>query len=557
MIHICTLVADLTRPKRQGLGALLARRSGVGGGGGWRARGGVSWSLSYVVHASVSAQVFETTSSMDPLSSTGSTFVGNRVIDIIKTSDEEVSISHHASICEKTFEKLLATKCIQCGDERGTPQASSVLGANTGPKLEPPLKCLFKRDLVEEYYRFIVWSTNAGIFASADHSLDQRLQTLNDIRDSFLLQLTVIKARLLHLLRSPSFRGEQKLAPSNVAFQKTGGSKDVTSSAAHVHESAVKQSANTAYSGLKPSSPSQGDLPSLARQSRYGQRAHSPVSTTSSSEMLMDLEVSAIKQDTGRPDPRAEYFRRESRSMNTTLEKPPKTVRTSVHQDLQESLLSIRSCINWLQRLSNVVKTASMASQNRKADGYRLEDQGINSVDLRKFYDWFLKREFAGLREPLRQRLADSVMLRRRRFEYKARVQELFEKQQAHTTAHEAASFPPSSASTETMLGDMYQTEPWSPVTTTSSSSKAQTKHQAGDLNAANPFGDAPSINAGGLRKSLAKSRISAATTIPLGGQTKFLLPPKPRESAGATFTCGYCSHVLDSEIARDDKTWG
>lgn len=491
---------------------------------------------------------------MNPLSSTDSTFVGNRVIDIIKTFEEEVSISHHASICEKAFERLLATKCTQCGGERGTPRASSSFGAKTGPKLEPPFKCLFKRDLVEEYYRLIVWSTNAGIFASAEHSLDHRLQTLNDIRDSFLLQLTVINARLLHLLRSPSFRGEQELASSNVTFQKTGGSKDVAQSTAHVHESAVKQSANAAFSRLKSSSPSEGDLPSRPRQSRYGQRAHSPASNTPNSEVAINLEASAIKEDIGRPDPRAQSFRHKSRSMNTTSETPPKTVRTLVHQDLQESLLSIRSCIDWLQRISNVVKTASMASQNRKADGYRLEDQGINSVDLRKFYDGFLKREFAGLREPLRQRLVDSVMLRRRRFEYKARVQELFEKQQTHAAAHESAPFPPS---TERILGDMYQTEPWSPVTTTPSSPKAQTNHQSRDLNTAKPFGDAPSINAGKLRNSLAKSRISAATTIPLGGQAKFLLPPKPREGAGATFTCGYCSHVLDSEVARDDKAWG
>jgi hypothetical protein len=238
---------------------------------------------------------------------------GNRVIE---TSDEAASISHQVGICERTFEGLLATKCTQCADEQTTAQAFSFYGAKTKPRREPPLKCPVKRDLVEEYNRLIAWSTNSGIFAAADHSLDWRLQTLKEIRESFLLQLIIIRARLLHILRSPSFRDKQELPTPDVTFQETGGLTNVvTSSTAHVHESTVKQSSKAGDSGHKCSSPSQGDLPCRPRQDRHGQRAHNPASTTPSSGVPVDVDASAIKEAT---DPCAESFRHESRSMDAT-----------------------------------------------------------------------------------------------------------------------------------------------------------------------------------------------------------------------------------------------
>lgn len=89
-------------------------------------------------------------------------------------------------------------------------------------------------------------------------------------------------------------------------------------------------------------------------------------------------------------------------------------------EDATQLLMSIRASTDCLLGLSNLVRKAGFESQNKKADRYQMEGYCENMADQwTRVYAEMVRKEYNDLEKPLVQRLAQSMLLRRRRIEYR------------------------------------------------------------------------------------------------------------------------------------------
>jgi hypothetical protein len=107
-------------------------------------------------------------------------------------------------------------------------------------------------------------------------------------------------------------------------------------------------------------------------------------------------------------------------------------------------LQSIHKSIDWLHRLSNLFRKASFANQNKRADKFKLEDADKNDLTemLTNYYAKLIKQEFNGFQVTLVQRLAMSLVTRRRRIMYKRSQQHHWKLQQVEYTARRLELIP-------------------------------------------------------------------------------------------------------------------
>ena len=378
------------------------------------------------------------------------------------------SIGQHALACEELFRELLSDDTSSQRQSGNTVARDYVLG---------------------EYEKFKLWASNIGVFAEVQSSLDFRLRGLDDIKDSFLAQLTLIHDHLLQLSHSPLFCTTDSPDVPNRASVKSD------------HEEGTPKS----------------------RQHAVEDPPWNPLSATS------ETTIAGQKQ--------------QKQQMDSHTDRELDAPDLPQNWDTVRLLLSIRRSIDWLQRLSNLVRKASFASQDRKAEEHEFDDKEFQVEGLKEFYTWFLKREYNSLDKSLRERIVESMVLRRKRFHYRQKQQQRMCIQPVRARnwkigLNMATESPPKPADRQ-------------------SSPNSTVVFPAGKSHTAISNVSTPTVDGELLRKLARPSRISKASTGPMGENTKAFIPTPPAEiTSNESFTCPYCYLVLPSDVARDAVSW-
>jgi len=350
-------------------------------------------------------------------------------------------------------------------------------------------------DVLREYERYILWASNIGVFAEAQSSLDFRLRGLDDSTDDFLAQLSLIRSRLLRLSRLPLFCTESPPDAPMEAFSDLD----------HDESSAITRQPTVEDLSWR--------LPSA----------------------ITDAANAVEKEQGQHVDP---YSDRKPDDLNV----PPTWTWTTARV-----LQSVRRSIDWLHRLSNLVKKASFATQNRRAKDYEFDGEEFRVEGLRDFYSWFLTRQYDGLHQSLRHRIVESMVLRRKLCHYR-------QKQRPMCIPSVRSRDGKIKLNAATKSDDSLQAVPSEPTVRPSSLS-TDLASPAENTEATMSRISAPTIEDELLRTTTIPSRISR--TSPMGEHSQAFIPTPPAKVfSQEIFTCIYCHLVLPSALARDTVSW-
>jgi hypothetical protein len=219
--------------------------------------------------------------------------------------------------------------------------------------------------------------------------------------------------------------------------------------------------------------------------------------------------------------------------------------------EIDSSRLSIDRSVDWLQRLSNLVRNASFASQDRRAERFEFEDVGLSTEGFRCYFRTVVQGEFGGLGINLLERLVESMLIRRRRFEYGLKQQRRLELKVLQDPLGSPMPHPKRKPSiyipehTIVATKDDALNAPGQQTTTIS-----EEVSKAPGLIVSTPILDMVR-----LRNLQQKSTIGSGRSAPLGDRSRIRIPKAPIEGlAGRDFICRYCSLVLPSRVARSDE---
>lgn len=207
---------------------------------------------------------------------------------------------------------------------------------------------------------------------------------------------------------------------------------------------------------------------------------------------------------------------------------------------------AVRESIDWLHRLSNSIRKASSFGQNERAKLMPLVGPDVrDSQDLTPqwtaLYSGTIKREFPALAENLRSRLAQSIVLRRKRIMYRQSRNKRWKLQQ-ESYLHQAEKI------------DVPQAAPM--VTFTEPKKEPGVKLPITHMDTHSQL-SATTLQPARLEKTKAHSTISSALTRPLRTQDQNLVPPPPREAMlGKDFVCNYCCIILKCVEGLNVQKW-
>lgn len=213
---------------------------------------------------------------------------------------------------------------------------------------------------------------------------------------------------------------------------------------------------------------------------------------------------------------------------------------------------SIHVTIDWLHRLSNLVRKASFGSQNLRAAKFALEDEAGNDTteSLSEVFKHLIKREFSDVSDQILHRLVHTMIIRRRRVLYRRSRQKRWTLQQEV--------YRPQNMDPPAQLTPVKEEEE------SGEDDESSEMSQEVELEVGNHVKFAPSLltvttlDQQKYKKLAAPSRISRATTAPLQHNEKLLVPPRPGLAKdGKEFVCDYCCLILPASEAVDQDTWG
>lgn len=202
--------------------------------------------------------------------------------------------------------------------------------------------------------------------------------------------------------------------------------------------------------------------------------------------------------------------------------------------------------------MSNSIRKASSLGQNQRAKKFPLTDpDDPDQKDLTPqwidVYSGTIKREFPGLAEGLRKRLAQSIVSRRKRIlSRRSRHQRWALQQESDTRrgASEAIQIPQKivqTTSADSVTG-REEIKPAAPATRTNAPSQLTATTLQPEL----------------LREPKPPSTVSSsAVTASPRNQDKIFVPPPPRAAKeGKDFVCPYCCIILPSIEGTDRRRW-
>ncbi|KAH0526242.1 hypothetical protein TsFJ059_009591 [Trichoderma semiorbis] len=225
-----------------------------------------------------------------------------------------------------------------------------------------------------------------------------------------------------------------------------------------------------------------------------------------------------------------------------------KSTTAATFQDWNNTQLlqSIHQSIDWLHRLSNLVRKASFANQHKRADKFILKDDDDNDMSdtLTDYYTKLIKREFSGLQDTLVQRLAASMLMRRRRIMYRRSQQQRWKMPQVEPKIKGLEL-----ASTKLMPTPLELSVPLK-------NEKVLASKPEGITTAPSRL-TATTIDTNIRRRVSAPSGISKGSKAPLNEQSQLLIPSPPKgANFGEDFVCDYCCLILPSKIALNRNAW-
>lgn len=219
--------------------------------------------------------------------------------------------------------------------------------------------------------------------------------------------------------------------------------------------------------------------------------------------------------------------------------------------DSVELVQSIHETIDWLHRLSNLVRKASFGSQNQRATGFPLVDEVGNDIteSLAQIFKHLIKRECCDISDQILDRLAQTMITRRRRVIYRRSRQKRWALQQeAYRPRH---LHPPAQLAPLVEANESVENEEGTEVT---GELKCEHKNR---VQAVSSGLTATTLDQQMSRQLVAPSTISRGTTAPFQHNERLLVPPPPiLAKEGREFVCDYCCLILPSSEAADQDTW-
>ncbi|KAK2882508.1 hypothetical protein FQN49_000274 [Arthroderma sp. PD_2] len=221
----------------------------------------------------------------------------------------------------------------------------------------------------------------------------------------------------------------------------------------------------------------------------------------------------------------------------------------------EELVFLVRDSIDWLHRLSNSIRDASSLGHYKRAKKFPLKDPNDpHGKDLSSTfvsaYDKIIGRQFPGLDEKIRLRLAEGVVLRRKRILYRRERQQKWElRHETYTRKQPGVTKAPEGSAISRAT-----TTPRSPTV----------KEAEAEAEVASPNVNTPSrLSATTLQPSKVKrtrpaSTIASSTnTSPLNPHDKDLIPALPAEAKkDKDFVCPYCCVIISSDDALKRGKW-
>ncbi|KAK4224120.1 hypothetical protein QBC38DRAFT_458633 [Podospora fimiseda] len=236
--------------------------------------------------------------------------------------------------------------------------------------------------------------------------------------------------------------------------------------------------------------------------------------------------------------------------------------------DFDSLMSSVHEAIDWLHRLSNAVRRAGSGIQNQRAVNFLIKDDDGNDITemVEQLFYRLVKRECEGIEEWFAHRLAQTMLLRRKRILYRRERQRRWTFQQAERekVVHMDVPVPVKPQPSQKVLVSALVEEP-SVEKPVAAEPRMPSRHQEQPVSTTRTY-TTPSValTATVLGEGTAiklpaptQSRISRATTAPFQPSERLLVPPYPKTADDSPeFACGYCCLVLPSTIARNSDKW-
>lgn len=202
------------------------------------------------------------------------------------------------------------------------------------------------------------------------------------------------------------------------------------------------------------------------------------------------------------------------------------------------------SDINLLHRLSNSIRKASKENQDAKAAGdfQWQDDEGFDmSENFRdKFATRILQQRFSRASQVIMKRLAETMLLRRKRYMYRASRQNGREIRLDQSSVVKPSNMAPRLTSTQQESYQKSQPIAQARGTVPSIPSVARTS---------------TTLDIQRFRKTYATSEISVARTAPLI-ESDEMFPPPPMLFGDVECICPYCSLVLSAAEVKPFERW-
>jgi hypothetical protein len=231
------------------------------------------------------------------------------------------------------------------------------------------------------------------------------------------------------------------------------------------------------------------------------------------------------------------------------VDKAPPTSSSPEAFNYIEALHSIHTSIDWLHRLCNMLRRASVINQNLRA---RMNNvPGFDGDTVKRLYAFLIDRDFPGLFEQLKNRMASTMVERHRRILYRRdRLDSGWKQQKTYEGKTEDNQPQPTTTASQSPPSHICST----PETEPSIQAKVSDNPATKATPSLEPTGP---VTEPARSRYYAPSSVSTARSGALNKDAKLLIPPpRPECQTSGEFVCDYCCVILESKVGRNKVQW-
>ncbi|KAG7408215.1 hypothetical protein Forpe1208_v012365 [Fusarium oxysporum f. sp. rapae] len=252
----------------------------------------------------------------------------------------------------------------------------------------------------------------------------------------------------------------------------------------------------------------------------------------------------------------------------------------NANEGFQKGLVDAASEISRLNKISNTIRRASKDTQALKANSFQIKDDEGNDVEdiLREHFKHHIRDKFPGLGEILQDRLAQTMLLRRKRILYRRYRQESTTIKSQKSEAEKPVELPNAQSAASSKHSKTQKNKP-----------KEHNTRSKRALATPSQVKSATTLVPANFQKADASpSVVSASRTVALSSHEGLIFPPSPgltlkkryeqlekqmsvtehetsslsegfseKELVGLKeITCPYCLHALPAQQVFDDRKW-